>query len=62
MKPTEDMTIEQLLTELNDMPNRKRELLDALEESGGAAGSPMESLYERWDDLEIELKRREYKP
>ena len=53
--PSAVRTREDVERELAAMPAEEARLNAALEESGGAAGSPMESFYERWDALESEL-------
>lgn len=58
MKWARELTDAELRNELGSMFNRERELCEALDESGGASGSPMEWLYERWDELEAEAVKR----
>lgn len=58
MKWASQLTDDELLAELATMAAQEADLKSSLEESGGGAGSPMEWLYERWEELETAAKRR----
>lgn len=57
-KRAREMTDAELLAELNVLGRKWDDLRAALEESGGASGSPGEWIYERMGEIETEQRRR----
>ena len=58
MRDVKTMSEKQLRNELSDLRAAHQAACDDLEESGGAAGSPLEWFDERTDEIKTELKRR----
>lgn len=56
--PAREMTTAALLEELGQWDKKFDDFRQSLDESGGMAGSPGESLYERLMELETELIKR----
>lgn len=58
LRPAKDLTTKQISDELDTLDAKWRDLRAALEECGGASGSPGEWLIERMGELETEMERR----